>query len=274
MSQSLSIGRIFGIDLRIHASWLLAFAFVTWGLGSGYFRFVIPRTQGLQVPLLFGALAALLLFASVLIHELSHSLVAQARGMRVRDITLFIFGGVSNIASEVNSAKDEFIVSAVGPLASFALAGIFWAVGSHFHAPSPIDLLLGSSLRTLRGMTPTTALLAYITSINLLLGVFNLIPAFPLDGGRVFRSIVWGVTHRYGRATRIASYLGQLFGLAMIGLGVVRIVLGDVLGGVWTIFIGWFLLQSAGAARQRPKSTAVVLAPLITTPTRSSGAGT
>jgi Zn-dependent protease len=249
MPQSVSIGRLLGIELRIHATWLLAFGFVTWGLGSGYFRFVVPRQQGALLPFLLGALAALLLFGSVLTHELSHSLVAKARGMRVQDITLFIFGGVSNIEDDLHSARDEFFVSVVGPLTSFALAAIFWAIGQSLHAPSPTDLLLGTSVRVLRAMTPATALLAYVTSINLLLGVFNLLPAFPLDGGRVFRSILWGISRRYARATRIASYVGQLFGLLMIGLGVVRIFYGDVLGGLWTMFIGGFLLQSAGAAR-------------------------
>src|SRR5262249_23335154 len=128
---------------------------------------------------------------------------------------------------------------------------IFWAVGSSLHAPSPFDILFGTT-RGFRGLTPSTALYAYVTSVNLLLGAFNLLPAFPLDGGRVFRSIVWGITHQYAPATLIASYVGQLFGLAMIGLGVVRVVYGDLLGGVWTVFIGWFLLQSAGAAR-RPR---------------------
>jgi Zn-dependent protease len=277
MNQSLSIGRIFGIDVRVHATWLLAFAFVTWGLGSGFFRFVIPRQQGLALPLLFGAIAALLLFASVLIHELSHSLVAQARGMRVRDITLFIFGGVSNILGDVKSARDEFVISAVGPLTSFALAGIFWAIGHSLNLPSPIEVLFGTSVRTLRALTPSAALLTYLTAINLILGTFNLVPAFPLDGGRVFRSIVWGITHRYRRATLIASIIGQLFGLAMTGLGIVRMVYGDIVGGLWTMLIGWFLIQSAGASRdwpQRENSTAVVLAPLTSTPTRSPDTGT
>jgi Zn-dependent protease len=273
--RSLSIGRVWGIDLRINASWLLAFAFVTWGLGGGYFRFVIPRQQGPVLPLVFGAIAALLLFGSVLIHELSHSLVAKARGMRVRDITLFIFGGVSNIDGDVRSPRDEFLISAVGPLTSYALAAVFWAAGHSLHAPSPYDLLLGTSLRVLRNMTPSTALLAYVAAINVLLGTFNLLPAFPLDGGRVFRSIVWGLTRRYERATLIAATLGQVFGVALIGLGIFRMYVGDVLGGIWTMFLGWFLLQSAAAARvQREKSTAVVFAPQMTTPTRSPTDGT
>src|SRR5438477_665657 len=123
MRASISIGRIFGIEVRIHATWLLAFAFVTWGLANGYFRFVAPR-QGLGLPLVLGAISALLLFGSVLVHEFSHSLVARALGMRVRNITLFIFGGVSNIGGEATSARNEFLIAVVGPLTSLALAAI------------------------------------------------------------------------------------------------------------------------------------------------------
>jgi Zn-dependent protease len=249
MRSSVRVGRILGIDVRVHATWLLAFAFVTWGLANGYFRFLIPRQQGFALPLALGALSALLLFASVLIHEFSHSLVAQALGMRVRDITLFIFGGVSNIGGEARTARDEFLISAVGPLTSFVLAGLFWAIGHALNAPSALDVLFGSA-RALRAMTPATAILNYLTAINLLLGAFNLLPAFPLDGGRVFRAIVWGITQRFGRATTIAAVVGQAFGFVMIGLGFVRIVFGDLFGGAWTIFLGWFLAQAAAAARQ------------------------
>ena len=250
MRQSFSIGRIFGIDLRIHATWLLAFAFVTWGLASGYFRFMLPRQQGISaLPLLLGAISALLLFGSVLVHELSHSLVAQARGLKVRDITLFIFGGVSNIGGEARTARDEFIIAAVGPLTSFVLAGLFWLIARAFGTPSALDALFGST-RALRGMTPQAAVLSYLTAINVLLGAFNLLPAFPLDGGRVFRSIVWGITRRFGRATTIAATVGQVFAGLMILGGIARIVLGDLFGGLWTILIGWFLAQAASAARQ------------------------
>jgi Zn-dependent protease/predicted transcriptional regulator len=248
MRQSISLGRVFGIDVRIHATWLLAFAFVTWGLATGYFRFLTPR-QGMGTLLLFGAISALLLFGSVLVHEFSHSLVARGLGMRVRDITLFIFGGVSNIGGEARSARDEFLVAFVGPLTSFALAGMFWLISTLLGGTPVLDLLFGSA-RGVRGMTPTLAILNYLMAINLLLGAFNLIPAFPLDGGRVFRSIVWAITQRYGRATAIATTVGQAFGFVLIGLGVVRIALGDVIGGLWTIFIGWFLAQAAGASRQ------------------------
>jgi Zn-dependent protease len=246
--SSYSLGRIFGIDVRVHATWLLAFAFITWGLADGYFRFIDPRA-GLGMPLLLGAISALLLFVSVLVHEFSHSLVARALGLRVRDITLFIFGGVSNIGGEARSARDEFLISAVGPLTSFVLAGLFWAVGHALGTPPALDLL-GGSIRGLRGVSPPLAILGYLAVINLLLGAFNLVPAFPLDGGRVFRSIVWGITRRYGRATDIATRVGQGFGFLMIAFGVVRIVFGDIFGGLWTIFIGWFVAQAAGATRQ------------------------
>jgi Zn-dependent protease len=249
MRQSLSIGRIFGIDVRIHASWLLAFAFITWGLASGYFRFIAPR-QGLLLPIELGAISALLLFVSVLVHEFSHSLVAQALGMRVRNITLFIFGGVSNIGGEAPSARAEFLISVVGPLTSFALAGLFWLVGQSLGGTASLSLLTGS-IGGLRNMTPVGAIVNYLTAVNLLLGALNLVPAFPLDGGRVFRSIVWAITRRFGRATLIATAVGQAFGVLMIGLGVVRIfLLRDFIGGLWTMFLGWFLIQAAGASRQ------------------------
>jgi Zn-dependent protease len=251
--SSFSIGRIFGIEVRVHATWLLAFFFITWSLASGYFRFVAPPRQGLATPLLLGAVSALLLFGSVLVHEFSHSLVARARGLRVRDITLFIFGGVSNISGEARTARDEFLIAFVGPLTSFALAGIFWLLAAWLGSTAGVGVLLGSA-RGFRTLSPTGAVLSYLAVINLILGAFNLLPAFPLDGGRVFRSIVWGITHRYGRATALATGVGQAFSWLLIGLGVVRLTLfGDLVGGVWTVFIGWFLGQAAGATRREQR---------------------
>jgi Zn-dependent protease len=249
--SSFSLGRIAGIEVRIHATWLLAFVFITWGLANGYFRFVAPR-QGLGTPLLLGAISALLLFVSVLVHEFSHSLVAQARGLRVRDITLFIFGGVSNIAGEARTARDEFVIALVGPLTSFALAGVFWLISLALGGTAGFGLLFGSP-RGFTTLSATGAVLSYLTVINLILGAFNLIPAFPLDGGRVFRSILWGTTHRYERATAIATVVGQGFGYVLAGVGVVRLLFGDLAGGLWTIFIGWFLSQAAGATRRERK---------------------
>ena len=247
--SSLPLGRIFGIEVRVHATWLLAFVFITWSLASGYFRFVAPR-QGLGTPLLLGATSALLLFASVLVHEFSHSLVARARGLRVRDITLFIFGGVSNIGGEARTARDEFLIAFVGPLTSFVLAGVFWLAALPLGTTAGFGLLFGSA-RGVGTLSAPGAVLSYLAVINVVLGAFNLIPAFPLDGGRVFRSIVWGMTHRYERATAIASVVGQAFGYVLAVLGLARMfVFGDVVGGMWTIFIGWFLSQSASATRR------------------------
>ena len=235
----------------MHATWLLAFGLITWGLAGGYFRFVLPR-QGLMSPLALAAISALLLFASVLLHEFSHSLVARARGLHVRDITLFIFGGVSNIGGEAHTAGDEFVIAIVGPLTSFALAGLFGVLAVSAGMVPGFGLLFGP-VRGFRSISPQAAVLSYLAITNLILGVFNLIPAFPLDGGRVFRAILWGATRRYERATTVASIVGQVFGYALAGFGIARLVLlGDPVGGVWTFFIGWFLSQTAAATRRHP----------------------
>jgi Zn-dependent protease len=269
-AASLSLGRIFGIEVRVHATWLLAFVFITWSLASGYFRFVAPR-QGLATPLLLGAMSALLLFASVLVHEFSHSLVARARGLHVRDITLFIFGGVSNIGGEAHTARDEFLIAFVGPLTSFVLAGVFWLAAVSLGATAGFGVLFGSA-RGPGTLSATGAVLSYLAVINVGLGAFNLIPAFPLDGGRVFRSILWGLTHRYERATTIASVVGQAFGYLLAAFGLVRIlVFGDVVGGMWTIFIGWFLSQAASATRRDQQRRTSVRLPLPTTETATAG---
>jgi len=163
-----------------------------------------------------GVIAALLLFASVLIHELGHSFVARARGLRVENITLFIFGGVSSIEKEPDNPKDEFLVAVVGPLISLLLATLFWLIGLYVTPDSA-----------------TAALIDYLVLANLGLGLFNLVPGFPLDGGRVLRSIAWAVTGDARRATRFASYVGQLVAFGMIGLGGFRVFEGDVFSGLW-----------------------------------------
>jgi Zn-dependent protease/CBS domain-containing protein len=251
MHRSFPLGRLFGIEVRVHATWLLAFALITWSLASGYFRFQV-RGQHFLLYLALGGLSALLLFGSVLVHEFGHSLVAQALGLRVRNITLFIFGGVSNIGGEARSARDEFLISAVGPLTSFALAGVFWLLLQGVGPAPQLGAIFGvGRLRLGASISPAAAVLGYLALINLVLGVFNLIPAFPLDGGRVFRSIVWAISHNFDRATAIAATVGQVFGALLIVLGGARVLLfGDLLGGIWTGFIGWFLIQAAGASRR------------------------
>jgi Zn-dependent protease len=181
-----------------------------------------------------GAVTAILLFVSVLLHELGHSVVAKRFGIPVPRITLFIFGGVSQIATEPTDAQKEFWMAAAGPAVSFALAGIFW------------ELRL-----ILLGTPPLFALAKYMALLNLVLGAFNLIPGFPLDGGRVFRAIVWGVTRNFRRATSVATLTGRFFGFLLIFIGVWQLLAGALLNGLWTAFIGWFLESAAASQAQQ-----------------------
>jgi len=233
MQGSWKLGSIGGISIYLHYTWLLAFFLIVGSLALGYFP-MSGESAGSVTYWVLGAVAAILLFASVLVHELGHSFVARSRGLRVDNITLFIFGGVSNITREPRTARDEFLISVVGPVISLALAAFFWAIGQ--------VLAPGSAV---------SAIARYLASANLLLGLFNIVPAFPLDGGRVFRSIVWAITGDMVRSTQVASYTGQLIAFALIGWGVLQALSGDVFGGLWTGFIGWFLNSGAEASRQQ-----------------------
>ena len=233
MRGSVRLARIRGIDIGIHYSWILIFALVSWSLAAGFFPQEYPG-WGTATYWVAGLLAAALLFLSVLLHELAHSFVAQARGIPVRSITLFIFGGVSNIEREAEKPWQEFAVAMVGPLTSLALGGIFW----------------GLQRLVLEQQSPVAGMLGYLALINALLAGFNLLPGFPLDGGRVLRSILWATTGSLPRATNIAATVGQLFGWALIALGVFQLLGGNFLGGLWIAFIGWFLSSAAEASRQ------------------------
>ncbi len=234
MRGAIRIGKIAGIEIAVHYTLLLAFILFAWSFAQGYFPQYYPRwTQTTYWAA--GVVTALALFVCILVHEMAHSLVAKSRGLPVQSITLFIFGGVSNIAEEPRKPGVEFVMSFVGPLSSLALAGIFWLVSRAL--PDPND--------------PVTAVLKYLGSINLLLGLFNLIPGFPLDGGRVFRSIVWAVTGNLNRATNIASLVGQAFGWGFIGYGLFQVFGGNLIGGIWIAFIGWFLNSAAESSRQQ-----------------------
>jgi Zn-dependent protease/CBS domain-containing protein len=234
MESSFKLGRIAGIQIGIHYTWLLIFALVTWSLAQGYFPDNNPGWAETTYWLV-GAVSALALFASVLVHELSHSFMARARGVEVDSITLFIFGGVSNLKSESEEPQDEFLIAVVGPLTSFVLAGVFWAVDRW--------LVLGN--------TPFGAMLGYLTMVNVLVGIFNLLPGFPLDGGRVLRSIIWGASGSLRKATRIASAVGQGFGFLLIFWGVWQMFGGAFFNGLWTAFIGWFLNNAAELTRRQ-----------------------
>src|SRR5437899_7791511 len=233
MQGGLRLGTLAGIEIRIHYTWLFAFVLLAGSLVQGYFP-TVNAGLGAGTYWVLGVVSALLLFGSVLVHELGHSLVAGARGIRVDSITLFIFGGVSNITREAPTARDEFLIAVVGPVTSLVLAGLFWLVG-----------------QVLPAGTALSAVASYLAFTNLLLGAFNIVPGFPLDGGRVLRSILWGTTGDMARATRIASYVGQGVAFLMIAWGGSRLLAGGVFGGLWTAFIGWFLNSGAESSRQQ-----------------------
>lgn len=246
MTGSLRLGRIAGIEIGIHYTWLFIFILISWSLAQGFFPAVIPG-QTAATYWIMGSMAAVILFISVLLHELAHSLVARSKGLGVSSITLFIFGGVSNLKEEPKSASAEFTMAIVGPLSSLALGGLFWLIGlTEGVAGNPFLLIF---MLQPQG-TPVAAMLAYLSSVNLILGIFNLLPGFPLDGGRVLRSIIWGIAGSLTRATNVATGVGRMFAWALIGLGVFQILGGNFLGGLWIAFIGWFLNNAADASRR------------------------
>jgi Zn-dependent protease/CBS domain-containing protein len=238
MESSFKLGRVAGIEVGIHYTWLVAFVLVSWSLAQGFFPGSYPGWSPVTYWLV-GVFSALALFASVLIHELSHSFVARARGEEVDSITLFIFGGVSNLRSEPAAPRDEFLVSVVGPLTSFVLAAGFWLL----------------RLAVAPGDSPVGAALDYLALINLILGGFNLLPGFPLDGGRILRSIVWAATRSLRRATQIAAGTGQAIAYLMIFWGLLQLLGGNFLGGLWIAFIGWFLNNAAETTRAQQSTT-------------------
>jgi len=233
LGSSLRLLTVGGIDVRVHASWLIIAGLVTWSLATSYFPTAVPGARGLEAWLL-GAVAAILLFASVIAHELAHSLVARARGTKVRSITLFIFGGVSNLSGEAKRPSAEFVIAIVGPVTSFVIA----------------VLALGLASLSPRG-SPIEATASYLAIINAALGGFNLVPGFPLDGGRVLRSIVWSVTNDLRRATEIAAGVGKVVAWGLMLWGFWRVLDGDVFGGIWVAAIGWFLQNAASGTVQQ-----------------------
>jgi Zn-dependent protease len=239
MRGSWRVGRISGIKIGIHYTWLLALVVFTWLLGQSYFPATYPGWQTYSY-WIAGFLSTFILFISVLIHELAHSLVARARGLPVSSITLFILGGVSNLAAEPEKPGLEFIMAIAGPATSLVLAGIFWGIW----------YLMGSQ------MAFAKAIFGYMALANALLAGFNLLPGFPLDGGRVLRSILWKTTGDLLKATNIATMVGRFFAWLFIALGVFLVFgfnvfgLGGFLNGLWLVFVGWFLNSAADSSRQ------------------------
>lgn len=240
MRNGFWLGRILGINVYIDWSWSLIFMIVTLNLAAAFVR--LHPAWGLGTIWGIAIMASILFFASVLAHELAHSLVAQAQGLPVRNIKLFLFGGVSNIQREPHSPGNEFIMAAIGPVTSIVLGMIF--------------VFLGDVIAVLGGHAadqgPLATLLLWLGPVNILLGFFNLIPGFPLDGGRVLRSILWAATHNLRQATQWASWVGQAIAWLMIAGGI-AMALGvaipffgmGLVGGLWLAFIGWFLFNAA-----------------------------
>ena len=234
MRGSWRLGRLWGIEIDIDYSWLLIFGLLTWSLAAGYFpQQYTGWSSGLYW--LVGLMTSLAFFASVLAHELSHSLMVKAKGGEVRNITLFIFGGVTSMTEEPDSPSSEFLMALAGPLASFALA------------------LVSGLLRLFLGglSQPLAAFLGYLAFTNAALGAFNLVPGFPLDGGRLLRAILWRATGSLKRATHWASYAGQSLAFLLIFLGIWGSLQGQLFNGLWLVFIGWFLNNAARTSYQQ-----------------------
>src|SRR5665213_2472780 len=234
-SEGIQIGKIYGIPIFLHPSWFLIFALITYSFVSefGALNLNLPTEQlwGL------GLITSLLFFGSLVFHEMSHSVVAKHYKIPVVSITLFVFGGVARIARDPTRAVEEFNIAIAGPISSLVLAGGFWLV---YHSAGSNALLKD---------------LAYsLWTINLILAVFNLVPGFPMDGGRIFRAIVWGITKDYSRSSRIAAAGGQVVAYGMIAVGALTALknyepLSGTIGGMWLAFIGWWVLTSARQSR-------------------------
>ncbi len=233
MGNAVTLFRVAGIPIRVHVSWLVIYGLLAWSLSVGYFPQVLPDVA-VRTHWVSGFVAALLLFVSVLIHELSHSVVARSRGLPVKAITLHIFGGVSELEREPESPGLEFWMAIAGPLTSFALGGLAFAAAGLADARPAL-----------------AAILRYLAVVNVVVGAFNLVPGFPLDGGRVLRAVLWRARGDLQWATRVASRAGSIVGLVLMGLGVLRGLTGEFLGGLWFVLIGLFLRQAAEGSYQQ-----------------------
>lgn len=225
---SFRVARIFGIDIEIHFSWLVILGILAWALAEGFFP---TQYEGWATSTYWvvGVIAAVLLFLTVLIHELAHAVVAIRKGLDVPRITLFIFGGVSHLGRQPRTAGEEFFISAAGPVTSILVAVVTGAFAYFFSTRNE----------------QAEAVFTYLAFVNVLLAIFNTLPGFPLDGGRVLRSIVWKKTGSFRRATRVAGSVGQAFGYGIIVLGMLLLFTGNAFNGIWFALIGWFLLTAA-----------------------------
>ena len=242
--NAITIFRIYGIDIRIDPSWLLIAGLIVWNLSAQYFPQLLPgQSQATYISL--GVAAMLGFFASLLLHELAHSVVAISYGLKITGITLFIFGGVAGLKSEPKDARSEFWIAIAGPAMSFVLAAIGYFVAN--------------LLTNMGGSDPVVALFAYLGLANLVLAIFNMVPAFPMDGGRVLRAFLWYLKSDLEYATRIASRLGGMLGIAFMALGLFSVVSGAGIGGFWLILIGFFVMGSSRSAYESQKVDRILL---------------
>lgn len=235
MDANIKLGRITGIPIGLNVSWFIIFVLLTFSLSTQYYPDAYPRLPVLWTTAL-GLLTTLLFFGSVLAHELGHAFIAIRNQIPVRGITLFMFGGVAQIGREPQTPGAEFRIAIAGPIVSVLLAGLCGLL-----------YLIGESIPYLAAPS------RYLLQINLMLGLFNLIPGFPLDGGRVLRAAVWRWTNSYEKATKIASISGQVVAFGFIGIGVFQVFSGQFINGLWLGFIGWFLMSAASTAYSQVK---------------------
>jgi Zn-dependent protease len=237
--NTIQLGRVFGIRIGVDYSWFIVLFLIIWNL-SGYYDDVTPGSDAFVL----AVVSALLFFLSILLHELGHAVVALRNGIPIEGIDLWMFGGVAKLGRDTDSPGVEFRVAIAGPAVTLVIALVCLGLGT---AVSSSSDALDSAQFSNNATDATTAILGYLASVNILLLGFNLIPAFPLDGGRIARAIAWKITGDRNRATRFAARLGRAGGYLMIGAGVaIYAFTGDLVGGIWLAFIGWFL---AGAAR-------------------------
>jgi Zn-dependent protease len=233
MNENLTLGRIAGIHVGLNWSLLVVAALIAWSIATG----ILPAAAPGQTTAAYwtaGVVSAFVYLASLLAHELAHSIVATRRGVKVEGITLWLFGGVSRFNSESSSPGAQAWITFVGPLTSLLLGAVFLLAGA----------LVGGGANS----ALPSASLAWLGYINILLGVFNLLPAFPLDGGRILQSLIWRGTGDRLRATRIAARIGMVFAYLFIAYGLITFfAAGSIIGGVWAVFLGWFLLSAARA---------------------------
>jgi Zn-dependent protease/predicted transcriptional regulator len=239
--MSLQVGKIKNIPIKLHFTLIIVFFLISWTLATGFMPNYYPNLNNLQYWIM-GIIGAVILFISVLLHELSHSILSLRYGIRVHQIILFIFGGIADIKEETQDFKKEFKIAVVGPLTSYALSGLFWILFitiSYFND--------NNSQINEEYLTILEGILLYSSIINLIIGTFNLIPAFPLDGGRMLRAGLTKWKKDFDQATNIASKIGIAISFGIMGLGFIAIFRGSFLGGFWLIIIGWFLNSGAKA---------------------------